>query len=131
LRIHPLLHWTEIDIWRYCQREKIPCVDLYFAKDGKRYRSLGDQDITSPVASEAATLDEIITELETTRVAERSGRAMDHEVEDACAPKATCERAPDGHARRPPQASDRDRRPRRSRQVDPGRPAVPRHRVPA
>ena len=37
----------------------------------------------SPITSEAATLDEIITELETTRVPERSGRAMDHESEDA------------------------------------------------
>jgi sulfate adenylyltransferase subunit 2 len=40
LRIHPLLHWTEQDIWRYIQREKIPCVELYFSKGGKRYRSL-------------------------------------------------------------------------------------------
>ncbi|MGB0681987.1 MAG: sulfate adenylyltransferase subunit CysD, partial [Magnetovibrionaceae bacterium] len=45
LRIHPLLQWTEIDIWRYTQREGIPVVPLYYAKDGKRYRSLGDQDI--------------------------------------------------------------------------------------
>jgi sulfate adenylyltransferase subunit 2 len=83
VRIHPLLHWTELDIWRYIQRERIPMVDLYFAKDGKRYRSLGDQDITFPVASTASTVEEIITELETTKVAERSGRAMDHESEDA------------------------------------------------
>jgi sulfate adenylyltransferase subunit 2 len=61
----------------------IPCVDLYFAKNGKRYRSLGDQDITSPVASNAATIEEIITELQTTKVSERSGRKMDHESEDA------------------------------------------------
>ena len=48
-------------------------------------RSIGVNavDITSPIVSEAATLDEIITELETTRVPERSGRAMDHESEDA------------------------------------------------
>ena len=58
-------------------------IDLYFAKNGKRYRSLGDQDITRPIASDAATLDEIIAELETTRVPERAGRAMDHESEDA------------------------------------------------
>ncbi len=83
LRIHPLLHWTEIDIWRYIKRENIPLVDLYFAKGGRRYRSLGDQDITSPIASEAASLDAIIAELEETRVAERSGRAMDHEAEDS------------------------------------------------
>ena len=83
VRVHPLLHWTEIDIWRYTKRESIPLIDLYFAKNGKRYRSLGDQDITSPIASDAATLDEIIAELETTRIPERSGRAMDHESEDA------------------------------------------------
>jgi sulfate adenylyltransferase subunit 2 len=83
IRIHPLLHWSEIDIWRYIQREKIPTISLYFAKDGKRYRSLGDQDITFPIESSARTIDEVITELETTKVPERSGRAMDHEAEDS------------------------------------------------
>jgi sulfate adenylyltransferase subunit 2 len=83
LRIHPLLHWTELDIWRYVKREEIPLVELYFARNGKRYRSLGDQDITSPVDSNASTIDEIIAELETTNTSERAGRAMDHEREDA------------------------------------------------
>jgi sulfate adenylyltransferase subunit 2 len=83
LRVHPLLHWTELDIWRYIRREEIPLVDLYFAKNGKRYRSLGDQDITSPIVSDAATIDEIIEELEHTRAPERAGRAMDRETEDA------------------------------------------------
>ena len=82
VRIHPLLHWTELDIWRYMQREKIPAIDLYFSKNGKRYRSLGDQNITNPVDSDASTIEKIIAELETTKVAERSGRAMDHEAED-------------------------------------------------
>ena len=83
LRVHPLLHWTEADVWRYVEREGIPVVDLYFARDGKRYRSLGDEDITFPVDSEARTVAEIIAELETTRVPERAGRAMDHEAEDS------------------------------------------------
>ena len=83
VRIHPLLHWTEIDIWRYIEREGIPIVDLYFARDGKRYRSLGDQDITHPIDSDADTLAKIIDELATTRAPERAGRAMDHEAEDA------------------------------------------------
>jgi sulfate adenylyltransferase subunit 2 len=83
VRIHPLLHWTELDIWRYTKRENIPAIDLYFAKNGMRYRSLGDEDITKPVPSTASTIDEIIAELETTKVAERSGRAMDHEAEDS------------------------------------------------
>jgi len=83
VRIHPLLHWTELDIWRYTKRENIPAIDLYFARNGMRYRSLGDEDITKPVPSTASTIDEIIAELETTKVAERSGRAMDHEAEDS------------------------------------------------
>ena len=83
LRVHPLLHWTEIDIWRYIEREKIPVVDLYFAKNGKRYRSLGDQDITNPIVTNASTITEIIEELETTTAPERAGRAMDRETEDA------------------------------------------------
>jgi sulfate adenylyltransferase subunit 2 len=70
-------------LWRYIEREKIPIVDLYFAKEGRRYRSLGDKDITFPVPSTAATLAEIIAELENTKIAERSGRAMDHESEDS------------------------------------------------
>jgi sulfate adenylyltransferase subunit 2 len=83
VRVHPILHWTEIDIWRYTKREGIPVIDLYFAKDGKRYRSLGDMDITFPVPSTAATIDEIIEELEATKIPERAGRAMDHEAEDS------------------------------------------------
>lgn len=83
LRVHPLLEWTEVDIWNYIKREEIPVVSLYFSKNGKRYRSLGDKDITNPISSEASNIDEIITELEKTRISERSGRAMDHEAEDA------------------------------------------------
>ncbi|WP_422110948.1 sulfate adenylyltransferase subunit CysD [Euryhalocaulis caribicus] len=83
IRIHPLLHWTELDIWEYTKREEIPLISLYFSKNGKRYRSLGDQDITNPVDSDASTVEEIIQELRTTKVSERSGRAMDHETEDA------------------------------------------------
>ncbi len=83
LRIHPLLAWTELDVWRYIRREGIPVVELYFAKGGRRYRSLGCAPCTGTVASTAATVDEIIAELETTRIAERSGRAQDQESEDA------------------------------------------------
>ncbi len=83
LRIHPLLHWTEVDIWRYTQRENIPIVPLYLARDGKRYRSLGEKNITVPIESNAATIDEIIEELATTKAPERAGRVMDHESEDA------------------------------------------------
>lgn len=83
IRVHPLLQWTELDIWQYTKREKIPIIPLYLSKNGKRYRSLGDKDITSPVESSASTIDEVIEELKTTKQTERAGRAMDHETEDA------------------------------------------------
>jgi sulfate adenylyltransferase subunit 2 len=83
VRIHPLLHWTELDIWRYTKRENIPIVPLYLAQNGKRYRSLGEKNITFPIDSNAATIDEIIAELETTRAPERAGRSMDKETEDS------------------------------------------------
>ena len=81
--MHPILHWTESDIWQYTRREGIPIIPLYLSHNGKRYRSLGDADITSPIESVADSLDEIIAELDATKIPERSGRAMDHEAEDA------------------------------------------------
>ncbi|HYS47185.1 MAG TPA: sulfate adenylyltransferase subunit CysD [Xanthobacteraceae bacterium] len=83
LRVHPILHWTEADVWAYTRREAIPIIPLYLARGSKRYRSLGDADITFPVASQARSIDEIIAELAATKVPERAGRAMDHEAEDA------------------------------------------------
>jgi len=79
VRVHPVLHMTELDIWRYIRRENIPITDLYFAKNGKRFRSIGCETCCSPVDSDADSLDKIILELETTKEAERSGRAQDKE----------------------------------------------------
>ncbi len=83
VRIHPLLDWTELDIWEYIRRENVPIVPLYFDQgNGKRYRSLGCWPCTTPVDSTAKTLDEIIEELKTGKfanIAERSGRAQDKE----------------------------------------------------
>lgn len=79
VRVHPLLHWTEADVWRYIRRERIPVVELYFAKGGRRYRSIGCSPCCAPVASKADTVNKIIRELDTTHEAERSGRAQDKE----------------------------------------------------
>jgi sulfate adenylyltransferase subunit 2 len=78
-RVHPILHMTELDIWNYIKRENIPIPELYFAKDGKRYRSLGCVPCCSPIESEASTVDEIIHELEVSHTSERAGRAQDKE----------------------------------------------------
>lgn len=83
IRIHPLLHWTELNVWEYIHRESIPVIDLYFAKNGKRYRSLGCAPCTFPIDSKATSVPEIIEELKHTRTSERSGRAQDKESEDA------------------------------------------------
>lgn len=83
IRVHPILHWTEIDVWEYIKKENIPLIDLYFSKNGKRYRSLGCYPCTTPIESEASNIDEIIEELKNTTQAERSGRAQDQEVSHA------------------------------------------------
>jgi len=81
VRIHPLLDWTELNIWEYIERENIPTVSLYFNQGkSKRYRSLGCYPCTSSVDSEAKNVREIIEELKTGKfanIAERSGRAQD------------------------------------------------------
>lgn len=83
IRIHPLLDWTELDIWEYIEKESIPITSLYFDRGkGERYRSLGCYPCTNPVKSEAKNLQDIITELKTGKfanIAERSGRAQDKE----------------------------------------------------
>ena len=84
IRIHPLLHWTELDVWEYIERENIPVVSLYFANErGERYRSLGCAPCTLPIKSEARSVREIVEELRHTNVPERAGRAQDKESEDA------------------------------------------------
>ena len=81
IRVHPLLDWTELNIWEYIKRENIPTVSLYYDQgEGKRYRSLGCYPCTFPVESKARTVDEIIEELREGKfanIAERAGRAQD------------------------------------------------------
>jgi sulfate adenylyltransferase subunit 2 len=84
IRVHPLLPWTELNIWEYIEREQVPVIPLYFANErGERYRSLGCYPCTGAIASRARTVREIIEELRQTRTPERAGRAQDQESEDA------------------------------------------------
>jgi sulfate adenylyltransferase subunit 2 len=81
VRVHPLLDWTELNIWEYIEREKIPVLPLYFDQgQGTRYRSIGCGPCTFPVNSTSKTVAEIIRELRDgalSKVAERAGRAQD------------------------------------------------------
>ena len=112
MRVFPLSNWTELDIWRYIRRERIPVVDLYFAKprptvdrkgtllvpdddrmpllDGEevverivRFRTLGCYPVTGAVESDAADIDALVTEMEATRFSERAGRLVDGEREES------------------------------------------------
>src|SRR5919201_2354278 len=56
VRVHPLLHWTELDIWGYIDREHIQVIPMPFADEaGLRYQSLGCATRTPPIASNART----------------------------------------------------------------------------
>jgi sulfate adenylyltransferase subunit 2 len=83
VRVHPLLDWTEVNIWEYIEREQIPVIDLYFDHgDGHRYRSLGCGPCTKPIESHANSVHAVLVELVSGKlqnVAERSGRAQDAE----------------------------------------------------
>jgi sulfate adenylyltransferase subunit 2 len=83
VRVHPLLDWTEVNIWEYIDRERIPVIDLYFDRgSGTRYRSLGCGPCSGPIESTASTVQEVLIELvsgKLAKVAERAGRAQDAE----------------------------------------------------
>ena len=108
VRVFPLSNWTELDVWRYIEREAIPVVPLYFAaprpvveRDGLivmrddermalapgeqvrnecvRFRTLGCYPLTGAVRSNAANLEQIIEEMRTSHTTERQGRAIDHD----------------------------------------------------
>lgn len=109
LRAFPLSNWTELDVWRYIQAERISLVPLYFAaprpvvsRGGQwimvddarmrlmpgesietrqvRFRTLGCYPLTAAVESSAANLVEVIAELESAEYSERAGRVIDHDT---------------------------------------------------
>jgi sulfate adenylyltransferase subunit 2 len=108
MRVFPLSNWTELDVWRYIQREEIEIPSLYFAKprpvvrrDGVlimvdderfplnegeeptqvwvRFRTLGCYPLSGAVESTADTLGDLIAEMEASKVSERAGRLIDGE----------------------------------------------------
>jgi sulfate adenylyltransferase subunit 2 len=106
MRVFPISNWTELDVWRYVEREKIDVVPLYFSKirpfverngslimvdderfrlepeekilfEPIRFRTLGCYPLTGGARSDAKTVADIIAELEQSRVSERSSRVID------------------------------------------------------
>ena len=110
-RVFPLSNFTEMDIWMYIKREKIPLPFLYFSHEREvferngsllaitdflapqdhepvsrrtvRFRTIGDATCTGAVESNASTLDEIIAEVAAARQTERGTRADDRRSETA------------------------------------------------
>jgi sulfate adenylyltransferase subunit 2 len=108
VRVFPLSNWTELDVWQYIEREDIPIVPLYFARERDvlvrgdtlavieqpfvplhpgerlervrcRMRSLGCSPCTGAIRSDADTIPKIIAELIATRQSERQLRVIDHD----------------------------------------------------
>lgn len=109
IRVFPLSNWTELDIWKYIELEKIPLVPLYFAKEREmlvrgnsiiplehnypiqigekpekvkvRMRSLGCTYCTGAIRSDAETLPQLMDELVQFKRSERENRIIDHDTE--------------------------------------------------
>jgi sulfate adenylyltransferase subunit 2 len=108
VRVFPLSNWTELDVWRYIDAERLEVPSIYFAhersvidRDGMlladsehvpryeheapfvasvRYRTVGDMAVTGAVRSEAGTLEDVVREIAVTRVTERGETRADDRV---------------------------------------------------
>ena len=111
LRVFPISNWTELDVWRYIEREGLEVPSLYFshprqvvrrnglllpitpitpAAQGEqvetvavRFRTVGDITCTCPVASEAQTLSQILRETAQATLTERGATRMDDQTSEA------------------------------------------------
>ncbi len=111
VRIFPISNWTELDVWNYIRREKIPLPSIYFAHEREvlehegqliavspfiqidaddkinsrqvRYRTVGDMTCTAAVESTASTLDQVIEEIIASRISERGETRIDDKVTEA------------------------------------------------
>jgi sulfate adenylyltransferase subunit 2 len=111
VRVFPISNWTELDVWNYIRQEAIALPSIYFAHEREvvdhegqwvavsefvrldptdqverrqvRYRTVGDMTCTAAVESSAATLDEVIAEIQATRISERGETRIDDKVTEA------------------------------------------------
>jgi sulfate adenylyltransferase subunit 2 len=111
IRVFPISNWTELDVWQYIARENLELPLIYFAherdvfkRDGMlyaasdfierfpdeepfratvRFRTVGDMTCTGGVVSDAASIDEVVTEIAATRITERGETRADDRVSEA------------------------------------------------
>jgi len=110
-RVFPISNWTEMDVWQYIAAERIALPSLYFAHRREvvdrggvlyakspwvpllpgecyeertvRFRTVGDATCTGAVASEAATVEDIVREIAGTRMTERGATRADDQRSEA------------------------------------------------
>ncbi|MDQ3734361.1 MAG: sulfate adenylyltransferase subunit CysD [Actinomycetota bacterium] len=111
IRVFPLSNWTESDIWHYIRDAGVPLPNIYYAherdvffRDGMylaaglwitpaddepverrtvRYRTIGDATCTGAVLSTAATIEDVIDEVDATRITERGATRADDRASEA------------------------------------------------
>jgi len=111
VRVFPISHWTELDVWQYIGRERLEVPSIYYAhrravvrrrgllvpvtpltpaRPGEtpeeisvRFRTVGDVSCTCPVESTASSLDEILEETAAARLSERGATRMDDHTSEA------------------------------------------------
>jgi sulfate adenylyltransferase subunit 2 len=111
VRVFPISNWTELDIWNYIKRDNIQLPSVYFSHEREvleyqnaliavspfiqidendkistrrvRYRTVGDMTCTAAVASEAYSIDDIISEITATRTSERGETRIDDRFSEA------------------------------------------------
>ena len=111
VRVFPISNWTELDVWRYIEREELEIPPIYFAherevfeRDGMlyavsdfvermdgedvfresvRYRTVGDMSCTGAVRSTAADLTTVVAEIAATRITERGETRADDRATEA------------------------------------------------
>jgi sulfate adenylyltransferase subunit 2 len=111
VRVFPISNWTELDVWQYIARERLAVPSIYFAhkrpivrrhgalvpvtaltpaRPGEtveemsvRFRTVGDITCTCPVASTAATYEEIVAETVSATLTERGATRMDDQTSEA------------------------------------------------
>ena len=111
VRVFPLSNWTELDVWRYIEREGIELPELYYAhdrdvylrdgmwlavgpvsmpRDGEevvtkqvRYRTVGDMSCTGAVLSNATDVHDVVVEVAATTLTERGATRADDRMTEA------------------------------------------------
>ncbi|KFF59729.1 sulfate adenylyltransferase [Cryobacterium sp. MLB-32] len=111
VRAFPISNWTELNVWRYIEREDIELPGLYYAherdvyrRDGMwravspvseprsdehveqrtvRYRTVGDMSCTGAVESDAHTVNDVVREVAVSTITERGATRADDRISEA------------------------------------------------